>query len=331
MRKLLKFQTVMLSLLMLAAITSCNKDDDDNGGGGGDDPAGTNYRMTESVSTEEGVETYKDVYSYDSDKLSMVMEYNQPTKGDWAEDSKTEVSYPTDNSFELLTSAYSNSSWIPTGKEVVTHQNGVWQSDVYYDNNGADWEMNEKIEYTYSNGKITKEEGFVYYTGQQENEYKYIYSYVGDVPSTIDRYMWAEGNWEGSGKDTLTFSNGKLTMVETNMSMQGVSIIAQSVYEYSGDNVSKITIKYNYGGMWMEIGTISFTYDEHSNMIKLESTGEYMAFSDSFTYEEGNSNWALISGTPGFFSFYGMTYSSKSFQKINKEINKIALSVLSQR
>jgi hypothetical protein len=329
MKKLLRLQSILMLLLFFVAIAGCKKDDDDNGGGG-DNPAQTNYRMKEAVYAEENVESSKEVYSYESDKLSQVIEYTQPTKGDWVESEKTEVSYPSDNSFEMLTSNYASGDWNPSEKEVVTHQNGIWQSYLTYDYVGSDWSMTEKIEYTYSNGKITKEEAFVYPAGQEENEYKYIYSYVGDVPSTIDRYMWTDGNWEGSGKDTLTFSNGKLTLVETNMTMEGVSIILQSAYEYSGDNVSKITIKYNYGGMWIDFGSIIFTYDEHGNMISLVGSGQYMNYSDTFTYEEGNSNWALISGTPGFINFYGMGYS-KSFQKVNNQINKIALSVLSQR
>jgi len=330
MKKLLRLQSILMLLLFFVAITGCNKDDDDNGGGGGDNPAQSNYRMTESVSTEEGVETSKDVYSYESDKLSQVVEYTQPTKGDWVEDNKTVVSYPSDNSFEMVTSDYLNGEWSLSEKEVVTHQSGVWQSDVTYSYLGSDWLMNEKIEYTYSNGKITLEEGFVYPAGEEVNEYKYVYAYAGDVPYTVDRYTWTDGAWENSGKDTLTFSNGKLITVESGISMEGVSIIAKSEYEYSGDNVSKITIKYNYNGIWMDAGEIVFTYDEHGNMIKLEGSGQYMNYSDTYTYEEGSSNWALINGEPGFINFYGMGFS-KSFRKVNNEINKIAYSVLSQR
>jgi len=329
MKKLLRLQSILMLLLFFVAITGCNKDDDDNGGGG-DNPAATNYRMTESVSTEEGVETSKDVYSYESDKLSQVVEYTQPTKGDWAEDSKTVVSYPSDNSFEMVTSDYLNGEWSLSEKEVVTHQNGVWQSDVTYSYMGSDWLMNEKIEYTYSNGKITLEEGFVYPAGEEVNEYKYVYAYDGDVPSTVDRYAWTDGAWESAGKDSLIFSNGKLIAVETNMTMEGMTILVKSEYEYSGDNISKITIKYNYGGMWMDAGAVVFTYDEHGNMIKLEGSGQYMNYSDTYTYEEGSSNWALINGEPGFINFYGMGYS-KSFRKVNNEISKVVKSVLSQR
>ena len=328
MKNLLRLQSILMLLLFFVAITGCNKDDDDNGGGG-DNPAQTNYRLKESVSTGDEKESIKDVYSYESDNLSGIMEYTG-SEGNWAESEKTEVSYPSDNSFEMITSNYAEGDWNPSEREVVTHQDGAWQTYLTYDYMGANWSLTEKIVYTYSSGKITKEEGFVYPGGQEQNEYKYNYTYVGDVPSAIDRYMWSNENWESIGKDTLTFSNGKLISVQTNMEIEGMPIIMKSEYEYSGDKVSKITVKMKYGEMWVDFETVVFTYDEHGNLTTMSGSGEYFEFSDTFTYEEGNSNWALINGMPGFINYYGMGFS-KSFQKINNEVNKIALSVLSQR
>ena len=328
MRKLLKLQALMLMLLLLAAITSCKKDDDN--GDGGDNPSQTNYRLKESVSTGDEKGSTKDVYSYDNDKLSLIMEYTG-SEGNWSENNKTEYSYPSDNSFEELTYMGSEGNWTMSGKEVVTYGNDGWQSDVMYQYTGSDWSMTEKIVYSYTNGKITKEEAFVYYSGQEENEYKYIYNYAGDVPSTVQRYTWTNGDWEDAGKDTLYFSNGKLTKVESKFMQEGLEMTLQQNIEYSGDMITKITMKYGYGGTWLDAGTITFTYDEHNNMIKFEQTSDFYSYSETMTYEEGNSNLALITGEPGYMSFYGIGFASKSFNKINKEMKAAVLSALSQR
>ncbi len=318
-------------LLFFVAIAGCKKDDEDNGNsGGGDNPAQSNYRLTESVSTEEGVEPSKDVYSYDSDKLSQVIEYTQPSKGDWVEVSKTVVSYPSDNSFEMVTSDYINGEWSLSEKEVITHQNGLWEMDMVYEYNGADWVSESKAVYTYIDNKISKEEGFEYFDGEMENEYKYLYSYVGDTPSAVEKYQWDDGDWLFTGKDTLTFSNGKLAKFESSYLVEGTEILVKYEYSYTGDLASSISISYYMYNMWINAGTISFTYDEHNNMIKMDATGEYLSFVDTFTYEEGSSNWALINGKPGFFYFYGMEYAKLS-GKINNEISKVVKSVLSQR
>ncbi len=314
----------------MATIMSCNKDDDDNGGGG-DNPSGqSDYRLTESISSEGGQETTKDVYTYDGEKLAHVMEYKTVAKTEWNQDNKTEVSYSSDNTFEMITSNYSSSDWVPAEKEVVTHQNGFWQTYMVYTHNGAEWVSSKKTDYTYSDGKITLEEGFQYIGEQVENEYKSVYSWIGDVPSSVEKYAWIEGEWQNSGKDTLTFSNGKLSVVETTTSDEGFEIIMKSEYSYTGDNVSSITMSSYYAGNWMEIGTITFSYDEHGNMTKMESSGGYMNFIDTYTYEEGKSNLSLIASNPGLGNFFYYGFVLKSNVNINNRIDEIFSSALSQ-
>ncbi len=313
----MKLKSIVLLALLFLAVVSCKKDDNNNGGG--DNPSGTNYRMTESISTGEG--SIKDVYSYDSDKLSLVMEYTQSTKGDWAEDNKTEYSY-TDNSFEMLTSDYYDGEWELGEKEVITHNNGQWQSDIVYEYNGADWMTDSKVQYTYTNNKLTLEEGFWYDDGAEQKDYKYIYSYVGDTPSTVMRYTWVEGNWLDAGKDTLTFSNGKLANIIYDMSIEGMTYKMKSEFQYAGDVITSIAMSMYMNDVWTSIGTITFTYDSNGNMIKEEATGQYFNSSTTYTYEEGNSNWALIGGDPES-NFYGAGYILPVMAKSNSEINKI--------
>ena len=330
MRKNLKLQALMLALLFLAAITSCKKDDDN--GGGGDNPSQTNYRLKESVGTGDGKENTKDTYSYDNDKLSLEMNYTG-SEGNWSENRKSEYSYPSDNSFEELIYMSSNGEWLPTFKNVISYGNGGWLSNIGYSYTGSDWSMSSKTVYSYTNDKITKEEAFSYISGQEQNNYKYIYSYVGDVPSTVQRYSWdwADETWQDAGMDTLYFSNGKLTKVESNITQDTIEMTMQQILEYSGDLVTKITMKYGYGGIWIDAGTINFTYDEHNNLIKFEETGDFYNFSETMTYEEGNSNLDLIRGDPGYTGFYGMGFASKSYNKINNAMKAAVLSAISHR
>ena len=171
----------------------------------------------------------------------------------------------------------------------------------------------------------------MYNDGQTVNDYKSVYSWVGDVPSAVERYTWIEGAWQNNGKDTLTFTNDKLSKVEINMTVEGMEIKAKSEYQYSGDLLSSITMSYYFNGTWMNVGTITFTYDEHDNMIKLESSGQYMNSSNTFTYEEGKSNLTLVSGNAGLADFYYYGISFKSSPNFNTQMEKLFSQVLSQR
>jgi hypothetical protein len=300
-----KFKFYAFAVLITGLLFSygCKKDSDDDNGGGGDNPSGTNYRVKESIDLEDNVETNKDVFTYEGDKLSSVMSYVPQGKTEWETDSKSEVTYPDANSFEIIDSDYSNGNWSLDSKEVVTMANGLWQTDMNYYHNGSDWVSKYKTVYSYNSGKIVKEEEFLFNNGTMENKTKTLYSWVGEVPSDALNYDWEDGNWIPNSKDTLTFSNGKIVELkqfdyETNQYFIKLEI------QYVGDAISAMIISVNMGGgVWTNAGTFSFTYDSNGNLTEQEITSSFLpATRVTYSYEEGKGNLSTFMANTGWFN-----------------------------
>jgi len=297
----IKFYAFALLITGLLFSYGCKKEDggDDNGGGG-DNPSGSDYRVKESISSEDNVETDKDVFTYDGEKISSVLSYVSPGKTEWETDSKSEITYPDANSFEMLTSDYNGGNWALAEKEVVTLQDGLWQTDMNYIYSGTDWVPDYKTEYSYNSGKIVKEEEFYYDGGEMMNQTKILYSWAGDAPSTAENYSWEDGDWVLTTKDTLSVTNGKIVEIKQ-FDYESGQYFMKMELQYIGDAISSIVFSVSFGGIWTEAGTFLFTYDGNGNLTKQEITGAF-ASSTTYTYEEGKGNASLFAPNTGWFN-----------------------------
>ena len=316
-----KFYAFAMLISGLLFTYGCKKDDggDDNGGGGAN-PSGTDYRVSESISSEDNVETEKDVFAYEGEKISTVTSYKTQGKTEWETDSKSDVTYPDANSFVTVDSKYSSGNWTLDSKEVVTMQDGLWQTDMEYHYSGTDWITDYKTEYSYNSGKIVKEEEFGYSDGEMFNSGKILYSWIGDTPSAAVDYDWEEDAWIAVSKDTLIFSDEKIS--EIIIYNYEIEYSTKMEYQYIGDAVSSIVIYSNFGSGWTNLGTYSFTYDEHGNLTEQELTG-YISSRVTYAYEEGKGNVSMFSENTGWFDYLSIfgkagSKSPSSFQDIKK-------------
>lgn len=321
MRKF-KFYAFALLIGGLLFSVGCSKDSDDDDDNGGDNPSGTNYRVHESIEYEGNVETSKDVFAYEGEKLSTVTSYEPQGKTEWEMDSKSEISYPDANSFEILSSDYDGGEWELDYKEVVTVQDGLWLTDMEYYYNGSDWISDYKTEYSYNSGKIVKEEEFWFDGGEMFNETKILYSWVGDTPSAAENYEWQEDVWVAVSKDTLIFSNGKISELKQ-FDYETSQYFLKMEFQYIGDDVSSIVFSVNFGGIWTNAGTFSFTYDEHGNLTEQEITSSFLDSSRiTHVYEEGIGNVSSFSPNTGWYDislpFKSGAKSPSSFQDIKE-------------
>ena len=306
--KKLKFYAYGLLVAGILFSAGCNKDSDDDNG---DTPSGqSDYRVIESISYENNVEDYKAEFTYDGEQLSTVLEYVTFAKDQWSLDAKTEITYSGNNSYEMVYSVYDDGSWELDSRDVINHQDGLWQDHMEYFHDGADWISAYKTDYTYNSGKIVKEEYFEYVDGEPINDMKTIYSWVGDSPSAAEHYSWEIDEWIAETKDTITISDGKVIKVEMFMYEMN-DYVFKMEFQYVGDVVSSIVMYYNLMGTWTNAGSILFTYDEHGNMIEEEITGEF-SYRETYTYEEEKGNISLFYVNTGW---YEMPYIGKSGSK----------------
>jgi len=310
------FKIYALGLLATGIVfsTSCKKDEDN----GDTPPTQSHYRVTEMISYENNIVDSKAEFTYNGEKLSVVTDYDILAKDQWELDSKTEINYHDNNTFEMVYFEYVNENWDIDDKDVVTHQNGIWQEYLEYFYDGADWVLEDKTEYTYNGDKIAKNESFYYVCGQAVNDEKIIYSWVGDAPSTAEYYEWQDEAWVANSKDTIYFSDGKISKVEM-FSYDANDFVFKMEFQYTGDLVNKIEIWSKFMNTWTHEVSILFSYDENGNMTEQETTGEW-GYRETYTYEKEKGNISLFFENTGWM---GIPHIGKSGAKSNLSFNDI--------
>jgi hypothetical protein len=326
--KKLKFYALGLIVAGLLFSTGCKKDSEEDDGGGNNPPVITDYRIVEILGFEDGVEDSKAEITYDGERITQVLEYYTFSKDQWNLDSKVDITYPDNNSFEMIYSDYEEGDWELSTKDEVTLENGLWSEYMEYYYSGVDWISAYRTDYTYTSGKIVKEESFDFYSGQQENESQSLYSWVGDLPSTVEHYHWAFDSWEADTRDTITFANGKIAKVET-YSYSMMDDLLRMEYQYAGEVLSSVVYYYNFNGTWTNGGSIDYTYDEHGNMVEEEYSGQWNSRT-AYTFEEGKGNIDLFMENTGWYTLPGIGKSADKSNSVFKNLKKIKSKILSK-
>lgn len=316
-----EFITGILSILIMfwfsLSFMGCNNDDDGDGG----DPITVAYRVTEKVSTQvSGSYMYEDksVYSYlDNLLIEAIRLYKE--EGTWLENEKRVFEYQGD---WVTSRGYykDGDNWVEQGMQGLEEMkivNGKIMEIKYTYPNGIYRQV-----FTYNGDKIIKIESF----DNDELEYKYVCTYIGENIDEIVEYEYNDGVEELDYKYEFSYVNGNLSEVLALNYYNGVwEISDKDVYTYSGNKVIQIDDYDYYNDTWELDDSEYFSYNSLGLLESISESGEGWTWEEIYTYEEGIGNYRLLYGDAGYYDVFNYpnaqrmteTVASPDDRKIN--------------
>lgn len=297
---------LVFALIALAFLFSCNDDDD------GPKDSETNYRISEFIEYDEGLERYKSTFSYIGEELNSVIEYRKDN-GTWIEYRKYEIGYNSNT--VTITNFEKSMGWELDGKREYVFIDDLMTQETYYSNREGTLTPSYRYDYLYSGTRFTGYEEYDSYNGGSfELEYKGECVYSNDLITLLEfnEYELDASDWIQYSKETFAYANNKLSEV-IDYSYYRTSEPSESdkdVYNYTGDLLSSID-DYDWSDdteTWSFDGTVSFTYNIDGYLIEANSSGD----KEVFTYEEGKGNAKQLMATPEL-----LLYQEPIFEKTN--------------
>ncbi len=305
----MKKNTILTLIILVAGLFcffGCKKDTSE------EEKNKTAYKLVESISSNDSLDLYRTVYTYNGDKIILIENYSSSVKDtSWENTSKTEITYPDNTTLNKANYNYHNGSWEENTNEIITHQDGRWQEYTKYNSNGTE---QLKTNYTYNDNKIIKKETVIYTQGEMVPYRTHFFTWIGDFPATAEYYFFNDDSSTYILKDTITLSNGKVIKIETNAYFEKEDFNLKREFQYVGENVSSIILYTNISGSWIEGESELFYYDENGNMI----TRELGLLKTNFSYEENGGNLSFVEGysTDFYYLFYPLPIKSgNNFQE----------------
>ena len=311
----MKKNTILTFVILVAGLfcfLGCKKDTSE------EEKNKTAYKLVGSISSNDSLDLYRTVYTYNDDKIILIENYSSSVKDtSWENTSKTEITYPDNTTLNKANYNYYNGSWEENTNEIITYQDGRWQEYTKYNSNGT---IQLKTNYTYNYNKIIKEETLINNGGVMVHYHTNIFTWIDDLPSTSEYRLFLEDSSTYILKDTITLSNGKVIKIETNAYFEKGDFNLKQEFQYVGENVSSIILYTNNSGSWIEGESKLFYYDENGNMITRESG----LLKTNFSYEENGGNLSFVEGYSTDFYYLFYPFPTKSGMNIpmggNREI-----------
>jgi hypothetical protein len=127
-------------------------------------------------------------------------------------------------------------------------------------------------------------------TSQWENSYRMTNTYNSnnELTSTLSE-GYISGNWMPSGKQTFTYTNGKVT-VSLDQQWNGSAYIdnRRTTNAYSGNDLVTATYEQYFGGNWMNDRQDSYTYNSY-HQTKVETAKSWNNGSSQFEFANGDN------------------------------------------
>jgi hypothetical protein len=287
---ILKKVSLIFFLLPLLLLVTCKKDNSENSGNG--------YRIIKTTTSLEGMETGSTVYDYQEDKMSMTHGYY-----DDKELSRSEITYPDQNTITMLTSDYYDSIWHESykmvyklagnqvteideygtdhgtlelsGKETLIYTDGNLVAFIRYSFDSGNWVPVEKTEYFYNGTQLYQSVSYGYsYAEVWLQREKIVIDYQGNQVDTIHYYDYEDGSFIEDGKIGFT---------------------------YAGELITKYTLYSLHNGTWTDDGSVQYTYDSHNNLVSIYSADADELDKIEYQYERGNGNYSQLIN---YYSYY---------------------------
>jgi hypothetical protein len=264
--------SLILFYLMLLLSDGCNPDEETNNT--------ASYRIIGLLKYDNGVLTDSIIYKYEGDRLSESVTYSDYYQVDSIRDY---YDYPDENS--VIEISANN-----TEKVEFSYLDGKMSSikeSMLIDNA---WETHSNNTYQYSNGKLAEEVISNWIFDELQLTSKFTYEYEGDKIARSLIYYNGSG-WELWGKEEAIYTGNLITKI-VQYEYDG-SAFTESYYtdlQYMGSLLTNYSV-YNSNTKELFISYV-FTYDDHGNMVSMESPQQNEK--EEYFYEEENGNFQQL-------------------------------------
>jgi len=259
---------------------------------------GEYYRLVEAHAPIHGEDNWKEVVTYNSNRVEQIVDYQIDGQGEWKEGTKYEMQYPSpyisimtqynmehnewkpwsreiftyenDHLIEYQDQHYADGYWKESGKEIYTYDNGLLQQIAGFNLDENIWIERARFIYEYTDNRLIQVSGMFLEEDIWVESYLIDYQYIGDElrQAIWTLYDYIPGEWYPFGKYEIEYENGK--------------VVIERVYLYDTSNL-----------IWVHRGTISYQYDSHGNLI-LTDLYSHISGNNSlahYTYEPGKGNY----------------------------------------
>lgn len=306
----MKTAKVVLLIMTLAFLLSCNDDND------GLNDSNSNYRISEIIELEDGIEKYKSTFSYTDEKLTL-MTQSYKNGNTWEESRKYEVSY--NGSTVNVLNYEKDPDWELDGKREFVFNNDLMTQETYYSNSQGSLTVSYRYKYLFNGTTfIGFEEYESYSSGNLELEYKGECVYSNNILTELNEFRMNDGEWQLYSIEAFTYTNNKLKEIISSYRFFTGAFYEddKDVYTYNGDLVSAID-DYDWNSdsdTWDLDDTITFIYNDLDYLIEVNEYNDKTIL----TYEEGKGNAKLLMETPENLIYQEPTFNKETKKEVKK-------------
>lgn len=304
----MKTTKLVFAFITLAFLFSCNDDNEEP------NDSNTNYRISEIIELDQGIEKYKSTFTYTGEKLTLMTE-SYKNGNIWEERRKYEVSY--NGSTVTVLNYEKDPDWELDGKREFIFNNDLMTQETYYSNSQGSLIASYKYNYLYNGTTFTGYEEYESYgSGNLELEYKGECVYSNNILTELNEFQMNDGEWQLYSIEAFTYSNNKLKEIISSYRFFTGAFYEddKDVYTYNGDLVSAID-DYDWdedSDTWILDDTVTFLYNDLDYLIEVNDYNDKTILN----YEEGKGNAKLLMETPENLLYQEPTFNKGSKQEV---------------
>jgi hypothetical protein len=283
------YVSLLILLLPMLLLVTCKKDDSGNSGNG--------YRIIKTITYLGRMEHSSTVFDYQGDKISMWRGYYEDK-----ELTRSEITYPDQNTITMQFSSYYDSTWYESYKLVYKLAGSHVMEIDYYSNDHGNTEISGKETLTYNNSNLVEYICYSFDSGDMVPVEKTDNDFEGTQFRQSVHYGWYNEEWQEREKIVVNYRGNQVDTVHYFDYEDGsYTEDAKLAFTYDGDQIIQYTAYLYQSGSWIDEGSVQYTYDLYNNLTSIYTTDGHEITRIEYQYERGNGNYSQLNN---YYSYY---------------------------
>ncbi len=253
-------------------------------------------RVLEITGLKGGLGDYKEIYSYDGNRLSGYYTYLNTPNDELKEWMRFSFEYPAENMIIETREGVSDSVWYFTNKYERWLSGDHLEEIIFYDYDEGypdHWRPIKNIIWTYEEDRLLERMTYKYSEVDWTEYSKAEYGYTGSLWTELTSYKYNGEQWDTLACMILIYQNAHLAKVnEYECHDPGVWILnEQYLLGYEGNRLAEMIINESSGDTLEWDRTLSVTYDQYGHPESYKTTYACCPPEEIIiSYEEGTGN-----------------------------------------